>query len=843
LTLTLATPSRKTSALSLAVAWTSTLALALALAAGACLDRGVFHCTDKSQCAPTGFCETSGACSYPDPRGACPSGWRYSSHAPGSLADRCVEAACPQDPVIEIRAGAAHACEVHEKGTVACWGAGADGQLGDGARVARSSPAAIPAAFLGPARHVSMGGRHGCALLEDGTVWCWGANEAGQLGDGSTVSRDIPAPVLDATGSPLGDIEDIATGEAFTCAVRASSGEVDCWGSNADGELGLGLTSTEPSTTPQPVGGPGGSPTGSPIGVGVASLSARDRHVCALTREGAVWCWGANQRGELGDLTQISRPQPTAVALPSGQPMQAIATGSAHSCALGGGKIWCWGANQLGELGDGSNADQLAPTAVPLGPASEIVAAGHHTCARTTGGGVWCWGANQAGQLGEGTTGNFGVPVPVTAIEDAAGLTVGDTFSCALRRAGTVWCWGDNRLGQLGNDAPIERLRPTKVGDGEPADSLADAISVSAGGAHTCALRQTQPPRAACWGDNQAGQLGDGTRLDRSSPVSLKIGLDAAQIVTGGLHTCLLGTAGSEGVWCWGRGNAGQLGTSALIDVIVPTALSGLREDDGAATLGAGQSHTCALLKDRSVWCWGANTEGQLGDGTTSSRSNPAAVSGLTDIMEISLGGSHTCALRLDGTVSCWGRGAEGQLGDGLQMGSPLPTSVQALNDAIHLAAGGGHTCAVLADHTVKCWGAGESGQLGWGALRDHGIPSRVMNLSADVVQIVAGQAHTCARTSPDGHAESAGSVFCWGDNRAGQLGNGGHVADLGTGPTPDAPAIEPDATDVAAGGTHTCAVLRDHTVVCWGSNAAGQLGDATNLQFPTAQLTRTICP
>ena len=277
--------------------------------------------------------------------------------------------------------------------------------------------------------------------------------------------------------------------------------------------------------------------------------------------------------------------------------------------------------------------------------------------------------------------------------------------------------------------------------------------------------------------------------------------------------------------------------------MIVPTALSGLREDDGAVALGAGQSHTCALLKDRSVWCWGANGEGQLGDGTTSSRSNPEAVTGLTDITEISLGAAHTCALRLDGTVSCWGRGAEGQLGDGLQAGSPTPTSVQALNDAIHLAAGGGHTCAVLADHTVKCWGAGESGQLGWGALRDHGIPSRVMNLSADVVQIAAGEAHTCARTSPDGHPESAGSVFCWGDNRAGQLGNGGHAAGLGTGPMPDMPTIEVDVMDVSAGGAHTCAVLRDHTVACWGSNAAGQLGDATSLQFPTAQLTRTICP
>jgi len=167
---------------------------------------------------------------------------------------------------------------------------------------------------------------------------------------------------------------------------------------------------------------------------------------------------------------------------------------------------------------------------------------------------------------------------------------------------------------------------------------------------------------------------------------------------------------------------------------------------------------------------------------------------------------------------------------------------VQGVSTAVQLTAGANHTCALLADQTVRCWGAGELGQLGWGALRNHEIPSKVMGLTS-AVQVAAGDGHTCARTSPDGRPETAGAAVCWGDNHAGQLGNGTRQPDRGTGPSVQEPLLNGDALELAAGSLHTCAIKRDRSVVCWGSNSAGQLGDGITLQYPIAQPTRIACP
>ena len=344
-----------------------------------------------------------------------------------------------------------------------------------------------------------------------------------------------------------------------------------------------------------------------------------------------------------------------------------------------------------------------------------------------------------------------------------------------------------------------------------------------------------------CWGDNQAGEIGDGTRIDRATPVPLKISLDAREVTAGSLHTCLRGGDGS--VWCWGRGGSGQLGTATLIDFVVPIALQGIND---TTRIAAGGAHTCALQQS-TVLCWGANDNGQLGDGTTIGRSTPAPVAGAGDAVGLALGGQHTCVRRTDGTVTCWGRGNDGQLGDQSPAGSPTPVVVANLASAvgpnltnvIDLAAGNRHTCAVLANGKAACWGAGATGQLGWGSLSGHAIPVEVMGLNDPAVQITAGDNHTCARTSPDGRPETAGSVFCWGDNQAGQLGDGTRVQKT----LPPNIAVLDRALAVVAGGAHTCALLSDHSVACWGSDGAGQLGEGAALQVPTAQPIRIACP
>jgi alpha-tubulin suppressor-like RCC1 family protein len=816
-----------------------------------CLGPGIFRCEEDRQCGD-GVCESTGACSLPD--GSCDSGRRYRAHAPAELANRCVDEACPTNPVVHLRAGGDHACVVRQDGGVACWGEGASGQLGDDAGLARSTMVPVPGLPV-RALDVALGDAHSCALLVDGSVWCWGANTTGQLGDGTTVSRAQPAPVV-----ALDDAVAVAAGGAFSCALRAD-GSVTCWGSNATGQLGGGA------------GAAGGADALTPVAIDAAVLhdvrllAASDRHACAATTAGAVMCWGSNAQGELGDGTFVDRstPAPAVIlgapgALGAAGPITTLAAGVGHTCLLAGGQVSCWGTNLLGELGDGNDLP-VRPSAglVPvLAAVSDLAAAGHHTCARLEDGTAWCWGANQSGQLGDGTTTNIGVPVPVTGLPDVEAVATGSSFSCARRRDGSVWCWGDDRAGQLGTGARLTRDVPTPaLGQ---SGVLSGILALSAGSNHTCARRSVDgaasasgaasspssgPASVLCWGSNQAGQLGDGTRTDRAIAAPLKVALDARELVAGALHTCARtggdGATADGAVWCWGRGSSGQLGAAMPVDYVSPVRALGVI---AATRIGAGGAHTCAAGAAGAV-CWGDNQSGQLGDGTTDKRTTPTALVGIAgivgaDVVAWALGAAHSCVLLASGQVKCWGRGTDGQLGDGRMASSPTPVAVAGLDHATAIAAGDDHTCAATSAGAVWCWGQGTSGQLGWGAALARAVPVPVMGV-ADAVDVTAGGLHTCARVDSAATHDPRlpGSVYCWGDNRLGQLGDGTRDGQLRA---PAAPVVT-DSLAVAAGGTHTCSLRAEGTVVCWGSDATGQLGDGRDLQLATPHLARLTCP
>jgi alpha-tubulin suppressor-like RCC1 family protein len=825
---------------------TLTIILTLTSTLSGCLGRGIFRCAEDGQCGADGVCEATGACSLPDP--ACASARRYRDHAPAELANRCVEEACAANPVVLLRAGGDHACLLRQDGSVACWGQGSSGELGDPAGLASSSMAAVaglPALASATAVDVALGDRHTCALLTDHSVWCWGANEAGQLGDGTTTSHAQPTPVVG-----LDDATAVVAGGAFSCALRAG-GVVACWGTNTTGELGRGAAGGADATAPAVID--------ASILHDVRLLAASDRHACAVTRAGSAYCWGSNGQGELGDGTEIDRPGPTPVIDLGTAAITAVGAGVGHTCLVAAGQVSCWGTNLLGELGDGS--DVLArptPALVPvLGAVSDLAAAGHHTCARLVDGTVSCWGANQSGQLGDGTTTNIGVPVPVTGLPDVTSIAVGSAFSCAGRRDGSVWCWGDDRGGQLGTGARLARDLPT------PVVGVAGAVAVSAGSGHTCARLSPAPAPAGsaattaqpttgvatpatpstivCWGANQAGQLGDGTRVDRGTAAPLKVTLDARELSAGALHTCARPDDG--GVWCWGRGSSGQLGAAMAVDYALPVRAIGVT---AATHIGTGGAHTCAMAAEGAV-CWGDNQMGQLGDGTSDPRSSPTVVAGLGGAAGVvtrwALGAEHTCALLTGGRVMCWGRGTEGQLGDGRMTSSASAVLVTGLEDALDIAAGDDHTCAVTASGTVMCWGQGTSGQLGWGSPLGRAAPVEVVGV-ADAVEVTAGSQHTCVRVAgqhASGNADPGlpGSVFCWGDNRLGQLGDGTRVGQLRA---PELP-VEPDSLAVAAGALHTCSVRSDHTIVCWGDDATGQLGVGRQLLLATPHPARVPCP
>jgi alpha-tubulin suppressor-like RCC1 family protein len=303
-----------------------------------------------------------------------------------------------------ITAGNGHTCALTTGGGVNCWGHNYDGQLGDGTMGSGSNVPVNVSGLSSDVAALAAGGDHTCALTTGGGVNCWGYNWAGQLGDGTTTSSNMPVNVSGLSNGVVA----IAAGEHHTCAVTTSGG-VKCWGYNYDGQLGDGIM---------------GSGSNMPVNVSglssvVAAIAAGDSHTCALTTGGGVKCWGSNGSGQLGDSTAISSSVPVDVSgLSSG--VAALAAGGDHTCAVTtGGGVNCWGANWYGQLGDGTNTNNSVPVNVSgLSSGVAAIAVGSwHTCAVTTGDGVKCWGAGYYGQLGDGEAWQT---TPVDVVEGVA---------------------------------------------------------------------------------------------------------------------------------------------------------------------------------------------------------------------------------------------------------------------------------------------------------------------------------------------------------------------------------------------------------------------------------------
>jgi len=341
----------------------------------------------------------------------------------------------------------------------------------------------------------------------------------------------------------------------------------------------------------------------------------------------------------------------------------AIAGGEGHTCAIvQAGAVDCWGWNRSGQVGDGTTTDRPYPVAVPGISGATLLAAGAaHTCVSVPSVGVRCWGLNIYGQLGLGTDEQCAllacstVPVTVANLSDEIrSIGAGVSHTCALTTAGGVKCWGRNQYGQLGNGTNVTSGSPVDV-----AGLTSGVIALSIGGFHGCALLTNGA--LSCWGNNQSGQLGDGTTTNSSFPVNVS-GLPGpvVSVSAGYLHTCAVLTTG--GATCWGENFAGQLGDGTTSKRHQPVAVSTL--DSGVAVVSAAESHTCALLADGGLQCWGNNEVGRLGDGTVLRRFTPGDVLGLEGGVSAVWDGSlHTCASTLAGALQCWGDNYFGQLG------------------------------------------------------------------------------------------------------------------------------------------------------------------------------------
>lgn len=393
--------------------------------------------------------------------------------------------------------------------------------VGLAAVLACVAPPAMPALASPPVpTGLAVGGNHSCAFHLAALI-CWGYDGNGAVG-GGLAGLDMPPVTVDTSGALSGvTLTQVTAGRDHTCALSAT-GRAYCWGDNTFGQLGNGDPGTG-QVTPVPVG---------QGGVTFTAISAGGDHTCGLTGAGAAYCWGANDSGQLGDGSTSERDVPTVVSL--GVALTAIGTGDDHTCGLTAtGAAYCWGGNDSGQLGDGSTSQRSLPVLVSLAGGvvlTAISAGGDHTCGLTAVGGAYCWGANDSGQLGDGTTSQRTVPVLVSTGAAFTAVSAGEDHTCALTFAGAAYCWGANDRGQVGDGTANDRHAPVAV----PLPGVT-LHAIATGTAHSCGLSTLD--RTYCWGWNADQQLGDGTGADQSTPVAVRPGPPIGVAGTAGDHS------------------------------------------------------------------------------------------------------------------------------------------------------------------------------------------------------------------------------------------------------------------------------------------------------------------
>ncbi|KFZ26634.1 MAG: Regulator of chromosome condensation (RCC1) repeat protein [Candidatus Izimaplasma bacterium HR2] len=778
---------------------------------------------------------------------------------------------------VQIELGDQHSAVLTSDGRVFTWGDNAFSQLGDGTSAERHIPTEITSNFnLNTGEKIEsifLGYVHSAALSSEGRVFTWGYNGDGALGDGTTSPTYTPIDITDNFNLNEGEtISNISLGHYHSSAIT-SDGRIFTWGYNEDGAVGDGTLVDK--LLPLEISSHFNLNEGEVIN----SISLNGRISSAITSEDRVFTWGYNFYGQLGDNTIIDKIVPTDITsyfnLNEGESITSIELGGAHSSAISSeDRVFTWGANGSGQLGDGTVTQRNIPTEITdnfnlIGDESisSIELGGGHSFALSSNDRVFAWGSNHSGQLGDGTTVDKNLPIDITSIfdldslETITSISLGGSHSFVLSSDNIIFIWGRNFYGQVGDDSTTNRYTPIELNNGfypvyilqNPLFINDEIISYSLGANHTLVL--TNDERVLIWGQNDYGQLGDGTTTDSANPIDItsrfNLGSeeDVLEVYLGGNYSILITTEGR--IFTWGINAQGQLGDGTTTNSNIPIEITSnfyLNPDETFVSISAGGNHSSVITSEGRVFMWGYNTFGQLGDGTDTQRNLPVDITdnfnliGEEIIENISLGGSHSSAVTSDNRVFIWGYNGDGQLGIGVtdMDDHPIPidiTDIFNLNETEVISdifLGGYHSSVITSEGRILIWGDNEYHQLADENSFDRNFPiditTRLLLNEGEVISTISlGNIHSSAVTTDD-------RIFTWGGNWDGMLGDGTTTTrEVPTDITSNFDLFDGETViDSFLGYYHSSAITSNGRIFTWGRNGDGQLGDGTTVHRHT---------